>query len=180
MVRVIAGKYRRLMLNGPKDDKIRPTMDRAKEGLFNIINMDIQDSAFLDLFSGTGAITIEAISRGCNAENSTLVDGSREAIQLIKSNLDKIEEKPNVVNADVINYLEHESKKYDYIFMDPPYDMDMVVIEKIMNLIKEHELLNEGGKIIFEFETKKGIEFEQVKLVKFKKYGISGFSFYEI
>lgn len=179
MVRVIAGKYRRLTLEGPKDDQIRPTMDRAKEGLFNIINMDIYNASFLDLFAGTGAISIEAISRGCDAKGSTIVDGSNEAIKLINRNLAKIEEEPKVVRADVFKYLEREIQQYDYIFMDPPYNMDLVDIQKIIDLIVTNNLLTENGKIIFEFETKKAIEFTGINLVKFKKYGISGFSFYE-
>ncbi len=180
MVRVVAGKYRRLNLEGPKNDDIRPTMDRAKEGLFNVINMGINQSSFLDLFSGTGAMAIEAISRDCDAKNTTLVDGSTEAIKLIKTNVAKIEEQPTIVRADVFTYLERETKQYDYIFMDPPYNMKLADVQRIMDLIVKNNLLTADGQIIFEFETKKGIEFENVNLVKFKKYGISGFSFYEI
>ncbi len=180
MVRVVAGKYRRLNLEGPKNDDIRPTMDRAKEGLFNVINMGINQSSFLDLFSGTGAMAIEAISRDCDAKNTTLVDGSTEAIKLIKTNVAKIEEQPTIVRADVFTYLERETKQYDYIFMDPPYNMKLADIQRIMDLIVKNHLLTADGQIIFEFETKKGIEFENVNLVKFKNYGISGFSFYEI
>ncbi len=180
MVRVVAGKYRRINLEGPKDEQIRPTMDRAKEGIFNVINMNIHESRFLDLFSGTGAMAIEAISRGADADQTTMVDASNDAIKLIRTNVAKIEEEPQVVKADVFNYLARETKQYDYIFMDPPYNMSLEDIQKIMNLIVEHEILAEGGQIIFEFETKKGIEFENINLIKFKKYGISGFSIYEV
>ncbi len=180
MVRVVAGKYRRINLEGPKGDGIRPTMDRAKEGLFNVINMNINEASFLDLFSGTGAMAIEAISRGCNATQTTMVDASNDAIKLIKNNVAKIEEEPQVIKADVFNYLSRETKQYDYIFMDPPYNMSLNDIQKIMSSIVENKILAEDGQIIFEFETKKGIEFSGVELVKFKKYGISGFSFYEI
>ncbi len=179
MIRVIAGKYRRLVLDGPKNNDIRPTMDRAKEGLFNIINMNIEGSSFLELFAGSGSVSIEAISRGCDSNNTVLVDASQESIKLINTNLAKIEETPQVVKSDVLSYLNRETKKFDYIFMDPPYDMNIDEIEKIIDAIVDNSLLSENGQIIFEFNTKKGIEFNKVSLVKFKKYGISGFSFYE-
>ncbi len=177
MIRVIAGKYRRMVLEGPSDNEIRPTMDRAKEGLFNVINTNIEESSFLDLFAGSGGVAIEAISRGAN--NVTLIDKDQKSINLIRKNLMKIEEDPKVIKSDVLSFLTYDTGTYDYIFLDPPYDLDLELIEKILNIIMEKNLLNKNGQVIFEFQTKKGIEFDNIKLVKFKKYGISGFSFYE-
>ncbi len=178
MVRVIAGKYRRMVLEGPNDNAIRPTMDRAKEGLFNVINTNIEGADFLDLFAGSGGVAIEAISRGAN--NVTLVDKDQKSVNLIKKNLRKIDEEPNVIKSDVINFLNYETKTYDYIFLDPPYDLDLKIIEEIVDIIVKRKLLKKDGQLIFEYETKKGVEFDNINLVKFKKYGISGFSFYEV
>lgn len=177
MIRVIAGKYRRMVLEGPNDNAIRPTMDRAKEGLFNVINTNIEGADFLDLFAGSGGVAIEAISRGAN--NVTLIDKDQKSINLIRKNLKKIEEDPKVIKSDVLSFLNYDTDTYDYIFLDPPYDLELGVIEEILNTIMQKNLLNENGQVIFEYQTKKGIEFENVNLVKFKKYGISGFSFYE-
>ncbi len=176
MIRIIAGKYRRLNLEGPNDNSIRPTMDRAKEGLFNVINMGIEDASFLDLFSGTGSVAIEAISRG--ARKAQVVEKNQKAISLIKKNLAKIEEEVQISNQDVFRFVEYTSDQFDYIFLDPPYDMDLADVKKLINQIKDNDLLAENGQIILEFNTKKAIEVPGVEVVKFKKYGISGFTFY--
>ncbi len=176
MIRIIAGKYRRLNLDGPNDNSIRPTMDRSKEGLFNIINMGIEGSDFLDLFSGTGSIAIEAISRGANYVE--LVEQSPKAITLIKKNLTKIEEEIKVNNQDVFTYVKYATHKFDYIFLDPPYDMELEKIKLLIKEIKANDLLNPDGQIILEYNTKKAIDIDTVETIKFKKYGISGFTFY--
>ena len=89
-MRVIAGKYQRKTIINNRDYSIRPTMDRAKEGLFNIINSNIYDATFLDLFTGTGNMGIEALSRG--AKHVTFVDSSRKSIEIANKNLEGITE----------------------------------------------------------------------------------------
>lgn len=177
MIRVIAGDFGRINLDGPSDNKIRPTMDRSKEGLFNVINMNINDAKFLDLFAGTGSIGIEALSRG--ASEVCFVDSSNDAIKLINGNLSKVKQEAKVIKAEALDFVNRATGEFDYIFLDPPYDMKIEDIEKIIVACIENNLLAENGEIIFEYNTKKGIEIEGVELFKFKKYGISGFSFYK-
>ena len=124
-MRVIAGKARRLQLVTPEGFDTRPTTDKTKETLFNILNPYLADSDFLDLFSGSGAIGIEALSRG--AKYAAFVEDNRAALDCIKANLrtTKLVEEAEVLanNAlDAIRILEVKGKVFDIIFMDPPYN----------------------------------------------------------
>lgn len=174
-MRVIAGTYQRMKLQAPDDYQIRPTMDRAKEGLFNIINMDIIQTDFLDLFSGTGSIGIEAISRGAN--NVCFVDNSPKAIKLINLNSQKITEDFQIINQDIKSFLKMTSMTWDYIFMDPPYTLEVEEIEELIDVIVKRQLLNPGGQIIVEYP--KEVLFNEVNLIKSRKYGKSVFTFFE-
>ena len=124
-MRVIAGKARRLQLRTPEGFETRPTTDKTKETLFNILNPYMADSDFLDLFSGSGAIGIEALSRG--AKYVAFVEANKAAMDCIKANLRTtgLEENADVLahNAlDAIRILEVKGKVFDVIFMDPPYN----------------------------------------------------------
>ena len=124
-MRVIAGTARRIQLETVKGNNTRPTTDRIKETLFNIINNDLYDIDFLDLFSGSGAIGIEALSRGANS--ATFVENNRNAIKCIETNLKKthLKEQGNVVFCDVMRALESLQLIYQSIhifFLDPPYN----------------------------------------------------------
>ena len=106
-MRVIGGKYRGKKLIPPKNDDIRPTTDKARESLFNMLQYYIYESSFLDLFSGSAAVSIEAISRG--AKHVTLVEKSRESIKTINANLNLIADeksKAELISNDVINFLQ--------------------------------------------------------------------------
>jgi len=177
-MRVVAGEFRGMRLIGPKDEKIRPTMDRAKEGLFNVINQDIYDAKFLDLFAGTGSIGIEAISRGANS--AILVDMDRESIRLINENTKKMNEKITIIRSDVNRFINSTSTKFDYIFMDPPYDIEIDSLKEIVGNIYEQKILSEHGILIIELKSKKELEFDNFDTFKFKRYGISGFSFLKV
>ncbi|NLC18287.1 MAG: 16S rRNA (guanine(966)-N(2))-methyltransferase RsmD [Clostridiales bacterium] len=127
-MRVIAGKARRLLLKTPPGYETRPTTDRIKETLFNILNPQLAGADFLDLFSGSGAIGIEALSRG--ARYAALVDNSRIALECIKANLkstglDKDAEVFPMDALEAIRMLEIKGKVFDIIFMDPPYDHNL-------------------------------------------------------
>lgn len=127
-MRVIAGKARRTLLKTPEGFDTRPTTDRTKETLFNILNGYLSDCEFLDLFSGSGAIGIEAISRG--AKLAVFSEINRIAIECIKSNLKvtHFEEYAKVYQQDalsVIRSMEKEGRAFDVIFMDPPYNQDL-------------------------------------------------------
>ncbi|MCI8830890.1 MAG: 16S rRNA (guanine(966)-N(2))-methyltransferase RsmD [Lachnospiraceae bacterium] len=127
-MRVIAGSARRLQLKTIEGMDTRPTTDRIKETLFNILQPEILDSRFLDLFAGSGAIGIEALSRG--AEEAVFAEQSRKACDCIRYNLKaaRLEDRAQVMECDVLSALKRlESRKasFDLIFMDPPYGMDL-------------------------------------------------------
>ena len=148
-MRVVAGTAKGATLFSPRGTKIRPTSDYVKENLFNIIGDDVRGAAFLDLFAGTGAIGIEALSRGAVA--ATFVDISRVSVDLTKKNLGKVRlsEKSRVIQADVLAAVKRLSgQKYDIIFLDPPYFDGFV--EKTLEEIHRAAILADGGCIIVE------------------------------
>ncbi len=180
-MRVISGSARGLKLKSPKGMDVRPTTDRVKESLFNIINMSIAESFVLDLFSGTGSLGIEALSRG--AENCIFVDASKESIGVIRNNIKsaKLEDKSEVLFLDVIsaiNKLGVRRDKFDIIFMDPPYLKNL--INPTLEEISKRALLEEDGMIIVEHDTKDILLDHIGKLTKFreKKYGNTTLSFF--
>ena len=149
-MRVIAGTAKRIQLKTIEGLDTRPTTDRIKETLFNMISEYLADSRFLDLFSGSGAIGIEALSRG--AKFAAFVEQNPKAVTCIRENLKatKLEAKANVFATDVISALRRmEGKeKFDYIFMDPPYDhlLEIQVLEYLHN----SDLMSEDALIIVE------------------------------
>lgn len=127
-MRVIAGKARRILLKTPEGLGTRPTTDRTKETLFNMINQALYDCDFLDLFSGSGGIGIEALSRG--AHYAAFIEHEKEALNCINENLKstRLAESAEVLALDVlsgIRALELKSKVFDIIFMDPPYNKEI-------------------------------------------------------
>lgn len=174
-MRVIAGKARRIQLNTIPGNDTRPTTDRIKETLFNIINNDLYDINFLDLFSGSGAIAIEALSRG--AKSATLVEKNRNAVKCIQSNLEKtrLDEQAVLMCDDVffaLKKLETKKEKFDIIFMDPPYNHE---IEKnVLIFLAKSDLIDENSTIIVEasletdFEYTKSLGFEIVRDKQYK------------
>lgn len=150
-MRVISGSARGLKLKSPEGLNTRPTTDRIKESLFNIISPYLYNCSFLDLFSGSGAIGIEALSRG--AKDATFVEFNINSIEIIKQNinLSKFKEKSTIYNLDVveaINILGNNNKKFDIIFLDPPYDKGLLLPS--LKKIEEKDLLKNNGFIICE------------------------------
>ena len=172
-MRVIAGSARRLLLKAPDGMDTRPTADRVKESLFNMLNPDLYGCAFLDLFSGSGAIGIEALSRG--AQRAVLVDASMECAGIIKQNLEvtRLGENAEIINEDVyaaIERLGRRGDKFDIIFMDPPYAAGYYV--PVMEAIKKADILASEGYIVA--ESAKGVDFtaaEGFKIFKERKCG---------
>ena len=172
-MRVIAGSARRLLLKAPDGMDTRPTADRVKESLFNMLNPDLYGCAFLDLFSGSGAIGIEALSRG--AQRAVLVDASMECAGIIKQNLEvtKLGENAEIINEDVyaaIERLGRRGDQFDIIFMDPPYAAGHYV--PVMEAIKKADILAAEGYIVA--ESAKGVDFtaaEGFKIFKERKCG---------
>ncbi len=144
-MRVIAGKYKNTKIVAPSGDNTRPTTDRIKETVFNIIQFRIGGKV-LDLFAGTGGLGIEALSRG--AKSAVFIDKNRDAIQCIKKNTAQIEEKIEIVQTDFLAYLKYANEPFDLIFIDAPY-MEGIG-ELAVNAILDLNLLSKQGIIIFE------------------------------
>ena len=184
-MRVISGSARRLELISPKGLNVRPTTDRTKETLFNIINTNIHGSVFLDLFSGSGAIGIEALSRG--AKEAYFIENDKESIACITHNLKhtKLIEKSHIMKYDYdmgLLELGKKSIKFDIIFMDPPYNNGYE--EKAIEKILEYELIDSNSIIICESATDTDFRFvnnfANLDIIKEKKYKTSKFSFLQM
>jgi 16S rRNA (guanine966-N2)-methyltransferase len=125
-MRVVAGKARGIRLSTPKGVDIRPTSDRAREAIFNSLHSRsaIEEAEILDLFAGTGALGIEALSRG--AKKATFVDKSPESLELVKENLKKsgFEKRAEIIKGDSLNWLQKSSKPWDLVLLDPPYGFE--------------------------------------------------------
>lgn len=150
-MRVIAGSRRHLILKTVPGMAVRPTQDRTKETLFNILNPYLADCRFLDLFSGSGAIGIEALSRG--AKDVVMVEQSAQSLDCIKDNLKttKLTDEARVLAMDVfsaIPKLAAEGKAFDIIFMDPPYDNELE--KRALTMLADSCLVNENTLIVVE------------------------------
>ncbi len=144
-MRVITGSARGRRLKEPEGMEIRPTADQVKESVFNIIQGDVEGRACLDLFSGTGQMGIEALSRG--AASCVFVDSSRAAVKLTKLNLERTGLTGEVYQGDALRFLESR-EKYDLIFVDPPYQAGLY--EEVLRRIKAFDKLHTGGIMIVE------------------------------
>lgn len=156
-MRVVAGKYRGKNLASPKDGRVRPTTTRIKETLFNVLQGYSQDAVVLDLFAGSGALGIECISRG--AKEVVFVDNSKDSIELVRKNLQGIDGNFKVVNSDFSGVLRNAyvtGKKFDMIFVDPPYASGLG--ELALGLIFDLDLLADGGVVVFEHGAEKTYE----------------------
>ena len=152
-MRIISGKARGTKLETLEGQDTRPTLDRVKEALFSIIQNEIWDACVLDLFSGSGALGIESISRG--AKIAYCCDNSRKATEIIKRNVQKthFEEQIKIINKDYKKCLEELKKyKFDIIFLDPPYITDFGI--QATKIIIENKMLNDDGIIVFETDKK--------------------------
>ena len=149
-MRVIAGSAKRLRLKTVEGMGTRPTTDRIKETLFNMIAHGLADTSFLDLFGGSGAIGIEALSRG--ASYAVIVEENPKAVACIRENLEftRLAEKAEVMQCDVLAALRRmEGQKYfDYVFMDPPYDRQLE--RKVLEQLEDSSLIDEETLLIVE------------------------------
>lgn len=181
-MRIIAGEYRGRVIKSPTDSRTRPTSDRLRETLFNVLAPRIEGSRFLDLCSGSGAIGIEAVSRG--AEHVTFLDKSKRACALIEENLDLLkvpEEFTDIQNLSAENFVGREHKTgWDIVFYDPPYDSDYAIVLYEFGTA-EGKLLNEDGIFIAEHHTKHKLPDISGLLRRWRilKQGETSLSFYE-
>ena len=182
-MRVIAGQYRGRNLKSPPSLDVRPTSDRLRETLFNVLSPRIQDARFLDLCAGSGAVGIEALSRG--AAHVTFVDRSRKMCGLVEANLDLCripEEQTTVVQAEASDFVGRhtaEENRWNIVFFDPPYKSDYL---KTLERLGEPGPLADEGLVVVEHHHKKDLP-EEIGLLRrsrILKQGDSSLSFYEV
>ncbi len=172
-MRVIAGKARRIPLVTVSGMETRPTTDRTKETLFNMIAHGLCDCSFLDLFAGSGAIGIEALSRG--AKKAVFVEKNPEAVTCIRENLRKTHllEDAEIVREDVFSALRKMNgrEKFDYVFMDPPYNH--LLEKEVLTYLADSDLLEEDALIIVEASLETDFSYLEelgFSMIKQKKY----------
>lgn len=175
-MRIIGGSLKGIRINPPNNLPVRPTTDLAKEALFNILinRFDFENIRVLDLFSGTGSISLEFASRG--VQEITAVDRDFGCFNYLKNtakqyNLDAI----SVFKADVFKFIKLETTPYDLIFADPPYDLPELT--EISALIFEQKLVSEKGYLIVEHPSMKRLN-NHPTFIETRKYGSSSFSFF--
>lgn len=170
-MRIISGIYKGRNIVGHTIEGTRPTQDRIKENIFNIINENIKNKVILDLFAGSANLAIEALSR--NAKYAYVSDNNIKSINIINKNIKNL----NISNIKVLKldykkmlyYLKSNNIKIDIVFLDPPYDTNYY--KESISLIEKYELLNEDGIIICETSSKDKIIYNKFKEITNKKYG---------
>jgi len=186
-MRIIAGTFKGKKILEPKDNLTRPLKDLTKESIFNILkhsnkfNINLENSNILDLFSGVGSFGIECISRG--AKYVVFVEKYKDVLPILKKNLHSLKSNENyeIVERDIynINFFKDLNKRFDVIFMDPPYK------DKNLNLlldnIKNEKILNENGiLVVHRHKNEKDLIPKKLKVVEEKKYGLSKIIFLSI
>lgn len=182
-MRVIGGTYRGRRLRAPQGLEVRPTSDRLRETIFNILAPEIEGSRFLDICAGTGAVGIEAISRG--AARATFIDRSRRACSTIEENLKTIGagSQARVINSDAasaLRRLDEEGAQCDIAFFDPPYASE--IYSQVIAMIASGSLLAEEAVLVVEHRRKSPPESEhgRLKLYREVKQGESALAFYRM
>ena len=175
-MRITGGIGRGRALKVPAGSKVRPTSDKVKQALFNILGVRVSGSVFLDLFAGAGGIGIEALSRG--AERVVFVDGSRESLAIISRNIEEagFRERAEVVRSKVEPFL-RRSGPYDIVFLDPPYIMEML---PLLQLVSGSGLLKPGAIVVAEHFKKQESPAKAGGLALYReaKYGDTVLAFY--
>jgi len=176
-MRIVSGKHKSKRITAPRNLPVRPTTDMAKEALFNILNNKfyLDEISVLDLFSGIGSISLEFVSRGC--KDVIAVDKHAGCIRFLQSTSDSLEADITCIKGDGFKYLQDARKKFDFIFADPPYDLDQNQFESIIQIVFERELLNEHGLLVIEHRPKMILS-DHISFQETRKYGSSAFSFF--
>lgn len=175
-MRIITGLYKGRRFDIPKTFKARPTTDFAKENIFNVLMgyTDFEDAQALDLFAGTGSITLELLSRGCGQVVS--VEKDRDHARFISQCIDKIGTDKNVlICGDVFKFIKNCHRKFDFIFADPPYALPE--LPTIPDLVFEHDLLNDNGIFVFEHGEKNDFA-SHPNFCEHRAYGSVNFSIF--
>nr|WP_318033586.1 16S rRNA (guanine(966)-N(2))-methyltransferase RsmD [Mycoplasmopsis edwardii] len=170
MLRIISGKYRNLKIEEPNLKITRPTTDKVREAIFSSLQFKIVDKKVLDLFAGSGALSIEAISRG--ASSATAIEKNREVFNVLSKNVAYINDSNlKILNNDALVFLEKTSEQFDFIFIDAPYH-EYELVNTTLKTIAEKDLLIEDGEIIVETNNVKSIIIPSgLRTFKEKRYG---------
>jgi len=175
-MRIIAGTHKRRLITPPKNLPVRPTTDIAKESLFNILvnRVNFEKITALDLFSGTGSIAFELVSRGCNSV--TAVDKNRKCTEWIRRAAKSFAmDNLNVITSDCFRFIEHHLQAYDLVFADAPYDLDRLA--DLSQWIFTHHLIKPNGWLVIEHP--RDIDFsKQEHFFDHRHYGKVNFSFF--
>ena len=175
-MRIITGQYKGRHFDIPRSFKARPTTDFAKENIFNVLNayIDFEDAMALDLFSGTGSISLELLSRGC--KNVVSVEADRDHYAFIKQCLAKLgTDRCITIRGDVFRFLKTCHQQFDFIFADPPYALKQ--LKEIPDIVLSGNLLTNDG--IFVFEHGKDYDFSShPHFVEHRSYGSVNFSLF--
>ena len=177
-MRIISGQHKGRRLLAPKNLPVRPTTDRAKEALFNILHhrWDWDQLRCLDLFTGTGNIAYELASRGVN--HITAVDQNHHCTQFVTQTARSLEMPITVVKSSVETFLERATGPYDFIFADPPYAFTKTQLEQIVTTVFEQPLLAPNGLLVLEHDKHLVLN-DHPRLHEERRYGNSCFSFFE-
>ena len=177
-MRVIAGSARSVPLLSREGQDTRPTSDRVKEAMFNILQFELEGRRVLDLFGGSGQLAIEALSRG--AAHAVIVDQSKESIAVIRQNLEKtrLQAQAELVCSDYMDYLNRCRARFDLIFLDPPYREKF--LENALKRISEIDILTTNGIILCERPVEKSLPDSYTGFRKFReyRYGKTGITLY--
>ena len=183
MPRVISGRCGGMILDAPKGLRTRPTADKVKEALFSILQSKLVDADFLDLFSGSGQIGIEAVSRG--ARSAYLTEADKNCWPVIRKNIEKtgFGNEITLLQGDVFRSLEVLADKklsFSIIYMDPPYDLAVTYLEKIVPVLLSRKLLKKGGFLIAEHRSSQKLSENVMNLTFYRccKYGSAMLTFY--
>ncbi len=170
-LRVISGSVRGKKLLCAEGTDVRPTLDRVKESVFNMLAFDIPDACVLDLFSGSGSLGIEALSRG--ARHCTFIDNAEKSVAITKKNIESthFDSLSTVLKCDSIDYISKTDKQFDIIFIDPPYESDLYF--QALDKIRQKGILAENGLIVLEYDLELTPHFntDGFEIIKDKKYG---------
>lgn len=176
-MRIITGKYKGRHFDIPRAFKARPTTDFAKENIFNVMMgyLDFEGASALDLFAGTGSISLELVSRGCRQVIS--VESDRDHANFIRQCFEKLNDKTDILlRGDAFKFIKSCHQQFDFIFADPPYALEQ--LPEIPELILSKQLLKEGG--VFVFEHGKQYDFSHVSgFVEHRAYGSVNFSIFQ-
>ena len=178
-MRIIGGKYRSRVLSDFAGDEVRPTSDRAKEALFNILSLKLYGARVLDLFAGSGALGLESLSRG--AKEVVFNDRAKDSLAIVKKNLATLKipvngEEAKLSGADFLVCLESMRGAFDLIFIDPPYRLDYGA--KALERIAKKGLLTENGVAVYERDRPFDGEIAGLEKYDERKYGKTYFTFF--